>query len=254
MNVRGLVMRVLRFVGGLLRAKTWHDLRERGNSRLIRTSFIWLILVPAAAKMLEPFVGEYTLKIPPLGLDDGKRVGIALPPGWVEFYFMSLCFALGQVIYHFRCPELVRQFANWGEYREAHKGNRPLIDMLAAQLEEYGQADDERLYRQIIGRLGKQPGLEQLFKDIQDPKPLPRHPTIRDLAREYIAVARMVGRGDEGALSDVFGIVLEDVNCFRRRSLFFCGWSFRVGFLLFVCTVIRNLLAVCSILVKQWGG
>lgn len=106
----------------------WGHLRALGNSRLVGSSIAWLFIVPIAAKLLAPFAGQHTLDLSWFdpGLDEPIIVTIALPFSWKLFYLMSWLFVIGQAVYWLACPEIVRKYANYGDYRRDHTGARKL--------------------------------------------------------------------------------------------------------------------------------
>ncbi len=110
----------------------WGLLRALGNSRLVTFSFVWLLVVPIAAKLLAPFAGQHTLDFSHLGfgIDAPITVTIALPFSWQRFYLMSGLFVIGQAIYWIACPEIVKRYGSFGDYRKDHAGPAQLREFL----------------------------------------------------------------------------------------------------------------------------
>lgn len=102
----------------------WGILRVLGNSRLVTSSIAWIFIVPIAAKLLAPFAGQHTLDLSWFDhdLNEPIAVTVALPFSWQRFYFMAWLFVIGQVVYWLACPEIVRKYANYAEYRRDHTG------------------------------------------------------------------------------------------------------------------------------------
>lgn len=102
-----------------MKAADWHwdTLRGWGNSRIIKSSYVWLAVVPVAAKMLDKLTGE-RFQILGATLD----FNIALPFSWTMLFLAAVAFAVGQLIYAVWCPGIVKLFATVGEFKQAHPG------------------------------------------------------------------------------------------------------------------------------------
>lgn len=118
----------------------WQRLRALGNSRLVKSSYIWLFAVPIAARMFEAVpdpivvvINEYNIPIP-----------TSLPFRWQMFYFMSFFFAVGQFLYALYCPRIVKEFATYGEYSGAHSGYSEISDMLQEIVDQCKKSVVER--------------------------------------------------------------------------------------------------------------
>lgn len=98
----------------------WTTLRRWGRSRLLATSYIWLIFVPLAAKIMEPLAGKHDFHI----FGSTFNLHLALPFSWTWFYAMALFFATAQAIYFIRCPSFIREFESFRDYRAQHAGNQ----------------------------------------------------------------------------------------------------------------------------------
>lgn len=107
----------------------WDRLSLIGNSRLVKTSYLWLILVPIVARMFEGLPDPLVIYI------QSKEIPIptTLPFRWQLFYYMSFCFALGQIIYAIYCPPLVANFRTYGDYLQSHAGYSG-IDLLLREM------------------------------------------------------------------------------------------------------------------------
>lgn len=101
----------------------WDDLNRVGKSRLLQSSYVWLLLVPMAAKALSAIENPLILK----GISDGLRIHVALPFSWHVFYFSAVSVSIAGVIYTLFCPKLIRSFSNYAEYRSEGRGQEYLL-------------------------------------------------------------------------------------------------------------------------------
>lgn len=107
----------------MFKALRWSHLSGWRNNRLIRTSYVWIVVVPLAAKALLPVAGEREFTI----LGASITVDLSLPFSWQVFFFMSLAFAAAQAIYAARCPHILRDYVDFASFRETQKGVGPLV-------------------------------------------------------------------------------------------------------------------------------
>lgn len=81
----------------------WNQHKKSIENSFIRSSGIWLILTPIAAKSLENIEKIY---VPWLD----NAIVIALPFSWVIFFFASLSFTISTVLYNLSCPVSIKEY------------------------------------------------------------------------------------------------------------------------------------------------
>lgn len=102
---------------------TWGALGTLGKSRALNTSFLWLLIVPLAAKLIG------ALHDPALYNNGGLGVlaRMELPFSWKLFYWSAALFAVGGVLYRLFCPRLIRDYSSYGEFRHDGRGAQYLL-------------------------------------------------------------------------------------------------------------------------------
>lgn len=84
----------------------WDYLASIGNSKFIKSSYIWLFIVPVAAKGMslieDPL--DFSHLVPGLVLD------LELPFSWVVFYASAIFFALGNIFFQRSCPGIIARY------------------------------------------------------------------------------------------------------------------------------------------------
>jgi hypothetical protein len=122
MKIIGILKDFLLGVGEM--GLNWPELKSLGGSRMVRISFLWLILVPLAAKALSKAgpeiqvgLGEHLLTIP-----------LALPFSWKLFYFGAAAFAAGTFVYRVGCPRLIRDYVGYNEYQNEGRGPEYILN------------------------------------------------------------------------------------------------------------------------------
>lgn len=103
------------------RSIEWRSLERIGTSKLIASSYVWIVFVPVLAKLCDKVSGEHTIN---LGIfKEALVINLDLPFSWKMFFFMALAFSVGKALYSMRCPQLLRFFKSYAEFRERHPGS-----------------------------------------------------------------------------------------------------------------------------------
>jgi len=96
---------------------TWDTIKGFGRARVLKTSYIFLFIVPVLARVLINIPASITISF----WDKPLVIPLALPFSWVVL-FVSACLAsLGNVIYAAMCPQLVKQFTDFPAFKEAER-------------------------------------------------------------------------------------------------------------------------------------
>lgn len=96
----------------------WDLITLAGENRLVKSSYIWLILVPVGAKFFE-------LTESPLDFTnyvDGLKLKLELSFSWKLFYASAVIFSITNIIYFFVCPEIIRKYRTFESFQQ--DGNR----------------------------------------------------------------------------------------------------------------------------------
>jgi hypothetical protein len=127
-------------------APPWSALRRFGESRLLRTSWLWIVVVPFAARaasvldmlivaLLRDLYGRLypnqALHITPPGL----------PVSWQLFYFAAVATTIATVCYNIGAPEIVRLFPTYADFVKDGRG----ADQLKKYLQLLLHAESKRL-------------------------------------------------------------------------------------------------------------
>ena len=117
----------------------WSQLNALGESRVLRSSYIWLVLVPVAAKLIAVLPEEFD------AFGASIRMDFELPFSWTLFYFSSVAFAAASLLYAMRCPSVVKFHRHAADF--AAKGKS--FDHLVAFASELGAPLREKLIKRI---------------------------------------------------------------------------------------------------------
>ena len=90
----------------------WSSLRAFGTNRVVKSAYLWLVLVPIAGKFLSAVNDVADFQI----LGTQVSVHLSLPFSWKVFFFGALAFSFGNSIWQFCCPEIIRKHSNYSDF------------------------------------------------------------------------------------------------------------------------------------------
>ncbi|ATG77627.1 hypothetical protein [Pseudoalteromonas sp. 1_2015MBL_MicDiv] len=95
----------------------WKVLKKFADIKLVKFSYVWIIIVPVLAKLLVQIGDVLPIKIGEVTFN----INLSLPFSWQMFFFSALSFSLAQFIFNLVCPEIVKDFENQREFENDGK-------------------------------------------------------------------------------------------------------------------------------------
>lgn len=95
----------------------WSKLKKVQDLKLIRSMYIWLLIVPLFAKIFQHVNDVARLTI----FEYQFQISFSLPFTWELFYFSAVSLVIGNVIYYFRCPGIINDHSNFYDFKESGK-------------------------------------------------------------------------------------------------------------------------------------
>lgn len=80
--------------------------------------YIWIFLVPIAARLLENVEEAATVTI----FSYTFEAQLTLPFSWLVFYFSAIAFAAANLIFQIRCPDIVKEHSDYSEFKQSNMG------------------------------------------------------------------------------------------------------------------------------------
>lgn len=111
----------------------WSTLRGVENLRVVKSMYVWLFVVPIAAKTTSRLNESYILSL----FDAKFEITFQLPFSWEIFYFSALAFVLGNLTFLARCPGLLKDHDSYTSFHADGKGEIQL-SLYAAELKKPG--------------------------------------------------------------------------------------------------------------------
>lgn len=108
----------------------WQSLVNIGNNKIVKSSYIWIFIIPIIAKTLEKVPEKVFIPFTNAEIE----IILTLPFSWNLLYFSALIFALATVLFAYKSPELVNKFSDVNEYKEKGLGKEQLITFFSSWL------------------------------------------------------------------------------------------------------------------------
>jgi hypothetical protein len=118
---------MLKWISPRRRARNWYanlrwsGLRRLGENRVARTSWVWLVIVPASAKLVHKLQEQVR------GLDVTEHPWAAfvnslyLPFAWEILFAAALGFTIGTLVFSFACPAMIQENSGLAEFQREGK-------------------------------------------------------------------------------------------------------------------------------------
>lgn len=105
-------------------AAKWSQLKKVESYSVVKSMYVWLLIVPIAAKATAKIRGIVDLEI--FGHDFTFDFG--LPFSWEAFYFAALAFVIGNIAVIARCPKIVLENTDYASFKMQGKGRTHLFE------------------------------------------------------------------------------------------------------------------------------
>jgi hypothetical protein len=233
----------------------WCWIRSLGNSRVVRTSPVWLILVPMLARALTPIAGHRELQIPWLATPIATNIG--LPFSWELLYASAFAFFIGQVTYSLACPGLVKNYRSFGEFHVAHPGTATLNSWLTWLIMHVAPKDlilmQEDLFVALRVTSTEHKRLRGMASYLEKPDASYEYPSEagyhkRDMRLSLCSFwTPLVEAAEHRGVADTFDVISRAASYIRPVLILLSSAFFAVGLLLFLTVVVQNGLSVLRV-------
>ncbi|MDD9200867.1 hypothetical protein PVK61_16725, partial [Aliivibrio sp. S2MY1] len=95
----------------------WSLIRSIGDSKIVQSSFIWLLIVPISARLLSNVDDVINMTV----FGSNVNLTTSLPFSWQLLFGAACFFTIANIIYNAFCPEIFRQYKNYSEFKEHGK-------------------------------------------------------------------------------------------------------------------------------------
>ncbi len=109
----------------------WSSLAKIGNSKITKSTVVWIFVVPLVARILDPINSiQFSFS--------GKMhsIDLALPFHWQLLFFSALFFAIATIVHTIFCPKLVATYDSYPTFKRMGRGSRTLTSVMSKTLLE----------------------------------------------------------------------------------------------------------------------
>jgi hypothetical protein len=101
----------------------WDTVGSVKDLPALRSMYIWLFIVPIAARVLDKVKSPLVMP----GTEGTLTINLDLPFSWQVFFFAALSASVANLIFFYACPELVRRFPTFSAFEQEGRDNAFLL-------------------------------------------------------------------------------------------------------------------------------
>lgn len=230
---------------------TWKFISNFEKNKFVRNTYIYLILLPFIISILEKYNLTFVID--------------AIPFSWRVLYFSALFFTLGNIVYYFYAPSIIKENENFNDFEIAKKNFNHIhqyADEMKLPFDDYDKKLDEFMSKnQIQDR--RDVDVKEFIKDLKGKEKktyafiheysLARITTIypsyfsdsysdKNSYNNYLRYKDDLDKTEEANLSICFWNLHKYANTYNYNALIICVVLFGLATLLFVCVAINSVL------------
>jgi len=217
---------------------TWPELSSIGDSKIFKTSYFWLLIVPILAKVISK-LRNFSTNNPDIIWVKVISENLTLPFNWTIFYLSSVAFGFGILLYTSRCPSLIRKYKSFSEFNSCGDGEDALISFYSTWLRKGGK---------IYGHDGKQVSQDDAVTQLYETKCIPDIPLSQriggDPAWEVVSSFQMQ---PTSTLNEWYYLMTKQMCRDKIISRIFVTLFFVIGFIFLAWVLVQNFIYVYEV-------
>lgn len=200
----------------------WSSLKKMQEQRIVQSTYIWLFILPIAAKLLEQIDSEVKLHL----ADSIIKFNFELPFSWKLFFISALLFTVANILYIVFCPLIIKENKHLGEFLSNSKDE--------GHLEEYMTASNQKEWKRAFLELGGE--INKLERIVQKGGLGVALPLDRFEKEQYRA------EKIKDMMRSFFWKIYneEDKNLYFIRWV--CGFIYSIAMIMFSYIIIKNII------------
>lgn len=95
----------------------WSTLRDIEHNKVIRSTYVWLFIVPITAKFLSKLESNLSFEI------SGQMITfvLSMPFSWQALFFSACFFVIGNILVSLQIPEIIKKYKNFSDFSTSGK-------------------------------------------------------------------------------------------------------------------------------------
>lgn len=213
----------------------WSTLAAFGDNRLLRSSYVWLIVVPVIARLFDGIGSPIILT----GISQELKINLELPFSWKIFFFAAVAISFANSVFAIYRPNIVK-LRDFGKFQQKGYTITYLVweFMMATLQRDLTRMLGEFLFRQDDPEpKGEKPDFDKKYVRKLDiiPTEIISHPTY---ALDGKAIV------DDGKVGELFWAMYDEANHSGLAARIVCFVMFAIGFLSILYVMAENILYV----------
>lgn len=223
----------------------WKSLRTIGSNSVIQRAYIWFFAVPLAAKFILQFKSPIKLML----WGQEHSIHLSLPFSWQQFFFASVAFTIGNLVFQWRCPGLVKEYLTPYDSYSAGNGSVFLCNELQQMpfevMSEELRSELLYMFRRAEQASGVQNPSAQEWIDTNKEKDAPSAFELTDLILGGLCVVKREEMGD------MFSLIYNAHSKCSPLSRLLVTSCYAVGFFLIAMVLYSNIVSVIEVVGKS---
>ncbi len=148
----------------------WSKLKALQQNKLVKTSYIWILIVPFLSKFFSKISDNLVFNI------QGKvyELDLILPFSWKIFFISALLFTFANMLFYLFAPRIVKEYEGYGDFEAQGKTYKKLEDYFSSH-------EHSKSMGRIYCNEGEKP-LDELFWEIYEDRDKNTHSLVRYFA------------------------------------------------------------------------
>lgn len=212
----------------------WSTLNGISQSKAVKSVAIWFILVPALAKLFSAVESNQTFSL----FGAALTVNLSLPFQWTLLFYASCFFLLSSVLYSLFCPEFIKNYANYSDFKSKQQSRTQLHSYFADIIKPFAR---NKLSNKNLGILTSYLENYAKLKDKEEIK------LKEDWGKAISQIEGREYRSD--SLGDEFYYVRNKAETKNYWLVWITLFSYVSGFICLTIIVFQNI----NYVFQQWG-
>lgn len=209
----------------------WHNLRSFGNSKIVKSNYVWIVIIPIIAKIINAIQLKLVEVNSPYILD------VSFPFSWIELFMVSIFFAIASIVFNIRCPSLIKDNENYSDFQSSGKTTQHLVDYFESCCRSMGShCKVKDIIDYVSSKDNEEPVAGKILISIS------KNEDRKNGTFDYFL--------DPENICSLFWFVYDQTDKQFRLSFIFSGGMFLSGLLMLLWINIQNILFVFDYVVQ----
>jgi len=207
----------------------WLQISDIGNSKIVKSMLIWIFVTPIFAKLLG---SVKTANISFIQLD--SPINLSLPFSWQVFFFCALSFSIANIIFSFKCPDLIKKYKYYSDFESRDNSLYLLINY-------FNQHVTAEVVKSNFLEIGVIVSKYTPSKDIVNEW------TSDDTSNvNWKKGIDSLKHSERENISDIFSSLRILLSSFYPNWSKACAFFYGLGFLGILIVIVQNIIFVCN--------